>query len=240
MKRQIWILNERLRDIGLSRNSPVPFFVAGGALTSVFSNKQINDLDLFFYKEEDFKLMEADFVKRRLEGEKIIITAETDNAVSYVVNEVRVQLIKKVFGAPKEIIKQFDFTICMAAYDPQTETIIMDDNFLYHLAQRTLYLNTELKYPIATLWRVKKYLKRDFSLPAIEIIKLALIINNLKIETFGQLKEQLEGIDTYFLRELTDALINKENEVFDFKEALEFMDKILSEKMGWSDEGGEL
>jgi len=229
--KQIFLINEEVKKIGLSDKALDKFFVAGGALTSVFSNKKINDLDLFFYDKWKYDDLRSEM------GEKDWKPVfESDSAVSYNINGVRFQLIKKVFGTPEEVIKNFDFSVCMCACTLAPEKkIIMDDNFLYHLAQRTLYFNINAKYPISSLWRVKKYLKKDFTFPAIEAIKISLAINNLNIKSYIDLKEQLEGIDTLFLADLTDALLLKKDAVYDFREAIEYMNDILSKKLGLED-----
>jgi len=240
-EKQMWLLQRKMKQADL--DTTIRFFIAGGALTSVFSGKPINDLDAFFYEEADFDTMVKD-----IENKGFTPAFKTNNALSYNLlphgetNSIRVQLIRKYFGTPNEIISKFDYTVCMAAYEPnhgvnwEWGTMTVDDRFLYHLSEKLLVFNHKTEYPIASLWRAKKYLKREFKLPAIECIKLALAINNLKIGSYEGLKDQLEGIDTFFLKDLTDAMLEKADEVYDFEQALEWMDRILSQKMGWSDE----
>ena len=61
----------------------------------------------------------------------------------------------------------------------------------------------------------------------VEAIKIALTINALDIKTYKDLKEQLQGIDTLFLRSLTDHLKKKANkkEKYNAKEFLKFFDE---------------
>lgn len=219
--KQSWLLNQAIANADL----PVlPFIIAGGAVTSVFSGSQINDLDLWFASPDEFAAY-----RKAIEKPNVIPAAETDSAVSYSVKGHRIQLIKRLFGSPEEIIDAFDFTICMGAFVPATGLFVLADEFLYDLASRTLRYKVG-KYPIASLWRVKKFLARGFNFPAIEAIKLALAINAIKIETYKDLKEQLEGIDTLFLKELTDLMLDKKGDVFELDKAIAFMEDCLNRK----------
>jgi hypothetical protein len=71
----------------------VSYFIAGGALTSVFSGKQVNDLDIYFYSVEDFNKADSQLT--------ISPIFRTDNAFSFKNNNVKVQYIKKIFGKMK-------------------------------------------------------------------------------------------------------------------------------------------
>jgi hypothetical protein len=230
-EKQKYLLDKRIQAAGLESWNDF-FFIAGGALTSAFSGRRINDLDLFFRNETDFiALME------KIEAQGTLPSFRTTSALSYIIEGERVQLIRKYFGSPEYIIGKFDFTVCMAAYVPggfADFQFVLGDNFLYDLAQKTLRYSPGA-YPISSLWRVQKFIKRDFRLPAMEAIKLALAINNLQIDSYEVLKDQLEGIDTLFLKDLTDSMIDKKD-AYEFNEAIEFMENILRNKLGMGDE----
>jgi hypothetical protein len=224
-EREKHLLHKRLD--GIFENAiPDGFFIAGGALTSLFSSIQINDFDFFFFDGKGFDSIESYFKNER--GiESSFVTA---SAISYKINGEKVQLIRKIYGSEKQIIDKFDFTICQAAYNPTSKNLILGDDFLYDLARHRLtYLSGE--YPIASLRRVNKFIKKGYIFPPIEAIKLALKINDLPIRTYKDLKEQLEGIDTLFLKELTDKYIEKSDETYDYKEAIAMMEIVLSEKI---------
>jgi hypothetical protein len=226
-ERETHILNSLLKDIfGETNYNGQFFFIAGGALTSVFSGTQINDLDFFFYSESGLESMKNIFESDK----KYPLKFSTDSALSYSCNGIKVQLIKKIYGNEWDIIKQFDFKICMAAFNPVLQSYTVDNDFFYDLSRRRLTYNPG-NYPIASLWRVKKFIKRGYEFPPIDSIKLALTINNLHISTYEELKSQLEGIDTAFLKDLTDMLIEKSGEKYDIKVAFDMMDRILMNKL---------
>ena len=130
----------------------------------------------------------------------------------------------------RNLIGWFDFTVCMGAYKFGTKCFVFNDYFLKHLAQRSLVYNTNSQYPFASLYRAIKYIKKGFKISGIEMLKLGLKCNNIQINNFKDLSKQLMGIDTMFLRELTDKLSSAEmaEKIYDFDLFLQMMDEHLS------------
>jgi len=223
------ITQAKLREI---INIKCSWMIAGGACTSVFSDMPVKDLDVYFQNINDYNqsvvsalgLMTTEEKKKHL---------HTDCAFSFRKDGVKVQFIKKIFANnPKEVMSNFDFTVCECVYSPGLREFTMGENFLADLCGRRLVYNIHAKYPIASLWRTNKYIKKGFTLAAIESIKLALCINNLNIKTYQDLKEQLEGIDTLFLAELTDILLKNESKEYDLRTAIDYMNQVLENKLG--------
>lgn len=227
MKKQTNLIRRYIGDnlVTMWQTQGVNFSVAGGACTSVFSGMPINDADVFFVTTDDFTL-----ASRLLgSGYGYQLKFQTDVADSYQ-NEVtghKLQLIQKIFGEPVDIIRQFDFTVCQCAWSGRHEKFVMVDQFLQHLAERHLAFNIEAKYPIASLYRAMKYVKKGYQFTGIEAIKLALCIHNLTIKSYQDLKEQLEGIDTLILKDLTDKLIEKKDLDYDWQSFLAEMNDYL-------------
>lgn len=228
-----YTLEKLIARAGLREVIKSPWYVAGGACTSVFSGVPVNDLDIYFASTEDYQSA-VNQIMPTLKDDYFA----TGCAFSFKRNGIRIQYIKKIVGPAPIILNQFDFTICECAYLPQTKEFIMGWYFLADLCSRRLRYNIEGKYPIASLWRMKKYIERGFKLPAIESIKLGLRINNLNIDSYKDLKEQLEGIDTLFLKDLTDILIENGDKKFDLREALAYMEQVLEGKLDVVEEEG--
>lgn len=203
--------------------------IAGGAVTSVFSSARVNDFDLFFPTQKHLD----DAIASLTLDEKVI---NTDSALSVIIGGHRVQLVKVITRTPAEVINSFDFTICQAAFDLD-DGFIFGADFFQHLAQRRLVFNINAEFPICSLYRVRKFIKRGFHFSGIEAIKLGLRIQALEIETYADLRKQLMGIDTLFLKDLTDSLKGQDekrynmNEFFDTLNAwLEKLDAITGEE----------
>jgi len=214
-------------------------FLAGGAIRSVFASESISDYDLFFPSKEAFDKCIEEFGNNVTgDGKFIFNFTQTASAYSHFTSDKKhFQLICAVFGTPEQIIDNFDFTICMGVWLPNTNNFILNDLFLKHIAQRRLHFNVNAQYPICSLWRVLKYTKRGYKLPAIDAIKIALKIHSLNMQTPKDLKNQLMGIDTIFLKELTDALGGivspdpaKGDARYDFGEAITFIEDFVNNK----------
>jgi hypothetical protein len=167
-------------------------FIAGGAVTSAFSDGRINDFDLFFPSGDKLDAAVASLDQN--EKTKGLVKLVTDYAISFVVDGHRVQLIRVLTGTPQQIIDSFDFTICQGAFDG--ERFILGADFLQHIAQRRLVFNIAAEYPICSLYRARKFITRGYRLSGIDAIKLGLRIHSIKIDTYADLRKQLMGIDT--------------------------------------------
>jgi len=196
-------------------------FVAGGAVTSIFTSAPINDFDIFFPTVKAANNCVAGWDEKK--SEKPVVT---DNAYSFQLDHQRYQFIKVATGTPEQVIGGFDFTVCMGAVTVDGDFTFAPD-FFQHLAQRRLVFNIGTEFPICALYRTRKYIKRGFELSGIEAIKLALRIQNLDISDYKELRRQLMGIDTLFLKELTDSLKTEGEKKYDLNEFLATLEKWL-------------
>lgn len=165
--------------------------IAGGSITSLFTRNEINDIDIYFRNKESL-INALKEIK-----EQATIMAFTDKATMFVKDrsEYAYQFIHfKFFDNPQEIFDTFDFTVCMGAYDFKTEEFIFHSSFLAHNSQRLLKVNEKTAYPIVTSLRVQKYLDKGYTISKPELIKIMLVINQLNITTYKQLKEQMGGM----------------------------------------------
>lgn len=175
-------------------------YVIGGAITSLFSHSKINDIDIYFENEDSKKLIISWFKKSST------LLHESPTALTFIINksDMLYQLIihPEITGKPEDIFKHFDYTICMGAYSFKNDSFYFHDDFFKHLAQRRLVFNPGTKFPISSLVRIKKYMERGYSISGIEIIKIALQIQQLSILTNKDLANQLGGIDVLLLDSL--------------------------------------
>ncbi|KGH26293.1 hypothetical protein, partial [Comamonas testosteroni] len=83
--------------------------IAGGALTSAFTGREINDIDIYFGCVGDFQLAVQDAY-----DEGWWCVSATDRAVTFIRGPRVIQLMCfGFFASPAEIFDAFDFTACM-------------------------------------------------------------------------------------------------------------------------------
>lgn len=213
-------------------------YIAGGTITSLFTGKDINDIDVYFKdKTELFKVLYEHFSRE-------YIVYVTKKAITFkITSQETVQFIfMNYYDKPEDIFDDFDFTICMGAFDIQKDKFVLHKDFLKDNVQKRLVVNTNTKFPIVTGTRILKYNMKGYEIDTLEMTKLMLAINKMNISTWKKLEEQLGGMYGENILELTkkdketkfsiNKVIEKLNCYYDeeheFNRENEEMEKILN------------
>ncbi|MDT2517139.1 hypothetical protein P7D79_23310, partial [Enterococcus avium] len=89
-------------------------FIAGGCFKNIFNGERVNDVDIFFNSMSDFENAKK-FFEKQIKDKPNLWRKSYQNkkvwAVYSIKDKIRIELIKSVFGSPKKIISDFDFTI---------------------------------------------------------------------------------------------------------------------------------
>ena len=119
--------------------------VAGGCITSLFTNKEINDVDMYFKSKKDL----SDFLYEEMQANWVI--AHTDKAILFKYDNKKIQAIYfKFYETAEQIFDTFDFTVCMGAYDFDKEEFVLHNDFLRHNASKILKFNSNTAFPIVS------------------------------------------------------------------------------------------
>lgn len=164
-------------------------YIAGGALTSVFTNQPINDVDVYFKSKEAF-------IRgcERAYDEGMYCLSVSKRAVTFSGCGSIVQLMYfDFFPTAQDIWNSFDFTINMGAYDFDTQQLVFHEDFLEHNAQRFLKFNPNTRYPIASALRALKYKDRGYTIGKGEFLKIILAARIPEINSWEDLKDQIGG-----------------------------------------------
>lgn len=169
---------------------PSGAFVAGGAVTSVFTNQPINDVDVYFKSREAFAAAVID----AYDDHRSWNVATSKRAVTFANgNDVMQFMYFDFFPTAQDIFKSFDFTICMGALDCDTKEWVLHEDFLKHNSQRFLRFNSGTRYPIASALRVLKYKERGYTIGKGEFLKIILAARCPEINSWEDLKDQIGG-----------------------------------------------
>ncbi|MBM7598177.1 hypothetical protein JOC34_000534 [Virgibacillus halotolerans] len=167
--------------------------VAGGAVTSIFTNSEINDIDVYLRSKEDVAaLMEIMY-------DDFYIASHTKKATTFIKTvdeqELKIQLIHyNVFGSVDDVFEAFDFTICMGAFDFKNEQFSFHHNFFKHNSQRALRFNKNTHFPLISVIRTKKYEERNYTISKPELFRVIMKCMDLEINSYEELKDQLGGM----------------------------------------------
>lgn len=169
--------------------------IAGGAITSVFCNREVNDLDVYFRSEQDF----MGFLSSLYEGcaFELIVTYATNKSVLVIDSKTgqKIQLIYyKFFENADAIFADFDFTVCMGAYDMTAKTFHFHADFFKHNAQRYLHFNPGTAYPLISSLRVAKYVDRGYTISKTQMLRIMMKINSIDLVSWADVKDHIGGM----------------------------------------------
>lgn len=160
----------RFLDIYLSGHNG---FIAGGVFKNIFQGVKIKDIDIFFRNEMEFSSAHIYFK----DNEDYIFSYENPNTVAFKNKKtnVRVELIRKSYGTPEEILTIFDFSITKfavyrekvkneAGEESTTSKCLHHEYFFEHLTCKKLVLEEKIIFPVSTFERSYRYTKYGFGL----------------------------------------------------------------------------
>lgn len=169
------------------KNCKGEVYIAGGALTSIATNTDINDYDLYFSDPKDRGIV--------LEGFIDYCVYVSCKAVSLSIEGVTYQVIATAnYTSPDVIFDNFDFTVNMAAYAFKGDKLYVHNNFLYHCAQRYIDFSTSTWHPLSSLLRMFKYQDKGYYVGRRAINKALLTASRLNISSWEEFEEQLGGL----------------------------------------------
>jgi hypothetical protein len=119
-----------------------------------------------------------------------------------------VQLIMRFTGNPSTIHENFDFVHCMSYWTSKDNELVLNPQALECLLTKELIYNGS-NYPLASIIRIRKFLKRGFSITAGQIVKMAMDLNELDLTMPSVLADQLTGVDLTYFMNLIEQLKEK-------------------------------
>lgn len=150
-------------------------FIAGGVFKNIFNNEKFKDVDIFFESEKDwheafnyFKSQKDDYTES-YKNDKVV-------AFRNIHTNVTVELIKFTYKKPKDLLKEFDFTITKFAYYKEEVgeenemkgvewKVLYHNQFFEHLHLKRLVIDQEfdkIDKPVNTLNRSYRYAKYGY------------------------------------------------------------------------------
>lgn len=143
-------------------------FIAGGCFKQIFSGEKIKDVDIFFESEKDW-LFTCNFFNEkgwevRYENEKVIAFQDYEH-------KFWIELICTIYGSPKFILDNFDFTVTKFALyknplykingaSEEEFKVVYHKDFFEHLTTKRLVIDNQIPFPISTWERSYRYARK--------------------------------------------------------------------------------
>lgn len=146
------------------------------------------------------------------ETEELALNTENDGRPAYrpvfistnaITLSHRIQIVLRFFGEPDDIHENYDFVHCTNYWTSRDEKLVLRPDALEALLARELrYVGS--KYPVCSVMRLRKFIKRGWSVNAGQILKMMLQVSELDLSNPEVLEDQLTGVDSaYFLEVMT-------------------------------------
>lgn len=153
------------------------------------------------------------------------------NAISLSNN---LQIVLRFWGTPEQIHKTFDYIHATNYYTTK-------DGLVRNLPAIESVLTKQLKYqgsyyPVTSIIRAKKFIKRGFNISAGELLKIMFQISELNLSNPDVLEEQLIGVDVAYFDLIITALRNKYESDTYFKLSTEYFNELIDRIFNSNDE----
>jgi hypothetical protein len=116
-----------------------------------------------------------------------------------------VQIVIRFYGSPDKIHENYDFVHCTNYWTSSNNELVLRPKALEALLTRELvYIGS--KYPLASVIRTRKFIKRGFSCNAGQYLKMCWQISKLDLNSISVLEDQLVGVDAAYFQVFIEAL----------------------------------
>jgi len=138
-----------------------------------------------------------------------------------------IQVITRFHGEVDEIHKNFDFVHATCCYDNGTGELTLPPKALESMLTKDLKYTGSL-YPIASIFRAKKFIERGWRVTAGELLKISFQVSEIDMTKIETLNDQLTGVDAAYMRALINALENVDPEKLNSTYVAEIIDRIFN------------
>lgn len=124
------------------------------------------------------------------------------------------QIVLRFYGEPDEIHDNYDFVHACNYLDMGLggKKLVLNEEALTCILTKQLIYRGSL-YPICSLFRIKKFIERGWTITAGEILKIAFQVSELDLSDIDVLRNQLTGVDAAYFFILIAALENNDKEI---------------------------
>lgn len=155
-------------------------YIAGGIMRkAIDTTDEVMDIDVFF---KNIKAAEEFKQKLKQIGYNEVFACPLGELYTYKRGEdVKVQLITKFFyNSLEELVDSFDITACCAGTTDGSD-FYSHRRFFTDVLNKNIYLNT-ITYPVATLNRITKYVRKGYTLSATANIQFIETVNEVVLD----------------------------------------------------------
>ncbi len=138
----------------------------------------------------------------------------------------KVQIVLRFYGSADTIHENYDYVHCTNYWTSKDDELVLRQSALESLLAKELrYVGS--KYPICSVIRLRKFLKRGWSVNAGQILKMMLQISELDLKDHAVLQDQLTGVDAAYFVQLVSKVKEKDPEKVNSAYLVEIIDRMF-------------
>jgi hypothetical protein len=138
----------------------------------------------------------------------------------------KIQIVLRFFGEPTDIHSNYDFIHCTNYYTSWDKELMLRKEALEAiLTKELLYVGS--KYPLCSIFRMRKFIKRGWSINAGQILKIVMQLNELDLKNIVVLQDQLTGVDCAYFLEVIGKLKEMDPEKVNSAYLIEILDRMF-------------
>lgn len=258
-----WILS--IKDKAVQELCKKNSIVTGGCIASMFLQEPVNDYDIYFSNFETAKAVanyyanelnsghsyayvEVKSADNRVEfyitSDGVVDTGESDDSSkekyrtlfispNAITLSDKVQLVIRFHGDAKEIHKNYDF-VHATNYWTREEGLVTHVKALESILAKELHYQGSL-YPLASIFRTRKFLQRNWTCHLGNYIKMALQLNELNLFDPEILRDQLVGVDMAYMGTVLAAIKEKQHLDPEFKFDATYLCQVVDRMMNFEE-----
>jgi hypothetical protein len=138
----------------------------------------------------------------------------------------KVQLVLRFYGKADEIHENYDFVHCTNYWSSLDGQLVLRQPALEAILARELkYVGS--KYPVCSVIRLRKFIKRGWTVNAGQILKMMMQISEMNLTDPAVLEDQLTGVDSAYFCEMISKLRDKDPEKINVSYLVEIIDRMF-------------
>ena len=138
----------------------------------------------------------------------------------------KIQIVLRFFGEPDAIHANYDYVHCTSYWTSWDNCLeLRRDALAAILARELIYVGS--KYPLCSIFRMRKFIKRGWTINAGQILKMVMQLNELDLKDVKILQDQLTGVDCAYFMEVMGKLKEKDPERVNAAYLVEILDRMF-------------
>lgn len=138
----------------------------------------------------------------------------------------KIQIVLRFYGDAEKIHKNYDFVHCTNYWTSDKSELVLKSKALECLLARELRYVGSL-YPVCSIFRLRKFLRRGFTINAGQMLKIMMQISALDLTDVKVLEDQLTGVDAAYFIQLITKLKEKDPEKVNSAYLIEIIDRMF-------------